>query len=183
MATSATEVFKENPECFDKETRSYIERGDNPLDFKNLIFTKTTEDSKRLNTNKEPKIIISASGMCEAGRIRHHLRHNLADKKNTVIFVGYQAEYTLGRRLLEGAESVNLFGEEVPVNAEIVDLEGFSAHADRDALAEWISSFTSNPKVFLVHGEQEAKKDFAEYIKEKFGIKAVVIEKNSEFEL
>lgn len=183
MATSATEVFKENPECFDKETRSYIERGDNPLDFKNLIFTKTTEDSKRLNTNKEPKIIISASGMCEAGRIRHHLRHNLADKKNTVIFVGYQAEYTLGRRLLEGAESVNLFGEEVPVNAEIVDLEGFSAHADRDALAEWISSFSSNPKVFLVHGEQDAKKDFAEYIKEKFGIKAVVIEKNSEFEL
>lgn len=183
MATSATQVFKENPECFDKETKGYIERGDNPLDFKNLIFTKSTEDSKRLNINKEPKIIISASGMCEAGRIRHHLRHNLGNKKNSIIFVGYQAEYTLGRRLLSGVDSVNLFGEEVQVNAEIVNLEGFSAHADRDALAEWVSSFKNNPRVFLVHGEDDAKKDFAKFIDDKFGIKPTVITENSGFDL
>lgn len=183
MANAATQVFKENPECFDEDTQAYIKRGDNPLDFKNLVFTKTTEDSKRLNTNKESKIIISASGMCEAGRIRHHLRHNLGDKKNTVIFVGYQAEYTLGRKLLQGAESVNLFGEEVPVNAKIVNLEGFSGHADRDGLAEWVSSFKNNPKVFLVHGETDAKNDFAAYIDEHYGIKAIVITENSEFDL
>lgn len=183
MASAATEVFKKNPDVFDEETKSYIKAGDDPLHFKNLKFTHSTEESKALNVNKKPKIIISASGMCEAGRIRHHLRHNLADPKNTVIFVGFQADYTLGRKLINGADSVRLFDEEIPVNAEIVNLEGFSGHADRDGLAEWIGGFNSKPKIFLVHGEDRGKRAFAEFIGEKYGVKPVVIMENSEFNL
>jgi metallo-beta-lactamase family protein len=183
MANAATDVFKENVAVFDSATQDYINRGDDPLDFKNLVFTQSTEDSQKLNMDKSPKIIISASGMCEAGRIKHHLKHNLWNKKNSIIFVGYQAEGTLGRRLLEGAESVNLFGEEVMVNAEIVNLEGFSGHADRDGLASWLAGFTTDPQVFLVHGEDDAKRDFAAYVGQNLGARAIVVDGNSEFEL
>lgn len=134
MATAATEVFRNNAQVFDQETREYILKGDDPLDFVNLKFTRSTEDSQQLNMNRSPKIIISASGMCEAGRIRHHLKHNLWDKKSSIVFVGYQAEGTLGRALLGGAKEVTLFGEPVQVNAEIYNLEGFSGHADRNGL-------------------------------------------------
>lgn len=130
MATTATEVFKKNVQAFDDETKEYILKGDNPLDFKNLKFTRTTEESQRLNMDRTPKIIISASGMCEAGRIRHHLKHNLWDKKSSIVFVGYQAEGTLGKNLIGGLKEVVLFGEPVQVNAEIYNLEGFSGHAD-----------------------------------------------------
>lgn len=129
MATTATEVFRKNAQVFDDETKDYILRGDNPLDFKNLKFTRSTQDSQALNFDRSPKIIISASGMCEAGRIRHHLKHNLWDAKSSIIFVGYQAEGTLGRLLVEGTKDVTLFGEEIHVNAEIHNLEGFSGHA------------------------------------------------------
>ncbi|MBQ6582637.1 MAG: MBL fold metallo-hydrolase [Mogibacterium sp.] len=183
MAEAATEVFKQNTAVFDEESLNYIKTGDHPLEFKNLVFTKTTEESQALNTNPKPKIIISASGMCEAGRIRHHLKHNIWNPKNSIIFVGYQGEGTLGRKILEGAESVNIFGEEILVKAEIINLEGFSGHADRDGLAEWISSFQTEPQVFLVHGEPDAKRDFAAYVGEKFGVHALVVDGNSEFEL
>ena len=184
MATTATEVFKKNAQVFDEETRDYIMKGDNPLDFKNLKFTRNTADSQMLNNDKSPKIIISASGMCEAGRIRHHLKHCLWDSRNSVVFVGYQAEGTLGRLIIEGAKQVKLFGEPVNVEAEIYNLEGFSGHADRDGLLQWLSGFQQKPKqIFLVHGEQDSKRDFAAYVKEKLGYDITVIESNSEFEL
>lgn len=184
MATTATEVFRKNAQVFDEETKAYIMRGDNPLDFKNLKFTRTTAESQALNMDKSPKIIISASGMCEAGRIRHHLKHNLWDPRASVVFVGYQAEGTLGRILVEGTKDVTLFGEAVHVNAEIYNLEGFSGHADQNGLLAWISGFQKKPKqVFLVHGEEDSKKDFAKLITEKLGYDPVVVLGNSEFEL
>ncbi|MDX9888017.1 MAG: MBL fold metallo-hydrolase [Anaerovoracaceae bacterium] len=184
MATTATEVFRRNAEVFDDETREYIMKGDNPLDFKNLKFTRSADESRFLNTDPNPKVIISASGMCEAGRIRHHLKHNLWDGKNSVIFVGYQAEGTLGRRILEGAKDVTLFGEQIHVNAEIHNLEGFSGHADKDGLLAWLSGFEKQPKqIFLVHGEEEAKEDFAKYAKEKLNFDITVIKGESEYEL
>lgn len=182
MATTATEVFRKNAQVFDEEMKEIITAGDNPLDFKNLKFTRSTEESVYLNNDRHPKVIISASGMCDAGRIRHHLKHNLWDARASVIFVGYQAEGTLGRRLVEGEKEVTLFGEEIKVNAEIYNLEGFSGHADRDGLLTWLSGFQREPKhIFLVHGEQESKDDFAKTVKEKLGYKPIVISGNSEF--
>ena len=184
MATTATEVFRKNAQVFDEETKDYILRGDNPLDFKNLKFTRTSQESQGLNFNKEPKIIISASGMCEAGRIRHHLRHNLWDARNSVIFVGYQAEGTLGKMLVEGAKEITMFGEVITVNAEIYNLGGFSGHADQDSLFAWLAGFQQKPKqVFLVHGEEDSKKDFGKLIQDQLGYNPVVILGNSEFEL
>lgn len=184
MATTATEVFRKNAQVFDEETKEYILKGDNPLDFKNLRFTRSTAESQGLNMDKTPKIIISASGMCDAGRIRHHLKHNLWDARSSVIFVGYQAEGTLGKLLVEGTKDVTLFGEAVHVNAEIYNLEGFSGHADQNGLFAWLAGFRQKPKqVFLVHGEEDSKKDFGKLIAEKLGYDPVVVLGNSEFEL
>ncbi|MDR3295626.1 MAG: MBL fold metallo-hydrolase [Clostridiales Family XIII bacterium] len=184
MATTATEVFRKNVQSFDEETRKYILKGDNPLDFRNLRFTRTSEESKALNEDSSPKVILSASGMCEAGRIRHHLKHNLWNRDSSVIFVGYQAEGTLGRALLNGIETVSLFGEEIQVNAEIHNLEGFSGHADRDGLMDWASGFQQEPAAFfLVHGETEAKQALAERIRLELGYEATVVEGLSEFDL
>ncbi len=184
MATTATEVFRKNAQVFDEETRDYILRGDNPLDFKNLRFTRSTAESQALNLDKSPKVIISASGMCEAGRIRHHLKHNLWDPRSSVIFVGYQAEGTLGKILVEGTKDVTLFGEEVHVNAEIYNLEGFSGHADQNGLFSWIAGFRQKPKqVFLVHGEEQSKIDFGKLIHDKLDYDPVVVLGNSEYEL
>ncbi len=184
MATTATEVFKKNAQVFDDETKEYIMRGDNPLDFKNLKFTRTSEESMWLNSDPEPKVIISASGMCEAGRIKHHLKHNLWNSKSSIIFVGYQAEGTLGKLIVDGAKEVTLFGEKVQVNAEIYNLEGFSGHADRDGLLAWLRGFRQEPKhIFLVHGEPQAKEDFAETVRKELGYDPVVVKGNSEFVL
>ena len=184
MATSATEVFRRNAQVFDEETKAYILKGDNPLDFPNLRFTRSTAESQALNMDRKPKIIISASGMCEAGRIRHHLKHNLWDPKSSVIFVGYQAEGTLGRMLTEGQKDVVLFGEAVHVNAEIYNLEGFSGHADKEGLLGWLSGFKVKPKqLFLVHGERESKEALAASIRERLGYDPVVVTGVSEFEL
>lgn len=184
MATTATEVFKRNAQVFDEETKQYIMSGDNPLDFKNLKFTRNTADSMMLNADKTPKIIISASGMCEAGRIRHHLKHNLWDSRNSIVFVGYQAEGTLGRMLIEGASEVKLFGETIAVKAQIHNLEGFSGHADMNGLLDWAGGFKMTPKqIFLVHGELESKRDFAGLMGRELGLHPVVITENSEFEL
>ena len=184
MASNATEAFKKNAQVFNDETKDYISRGDNPLDFKNLKFTRSSEESQWLNINNEPKVIISASGMCEAGRIRHHLKHNLWNEKNSIVFVGYQAEGTLGRTLVEGAEEVTLFGEKVEVKARIFNLEGFSGHADRDGLLAWLRGFQQAPKkLFLVHGEPDAKLDLAKTIREEIGYEPVVVNANAEYEL
>ncbi len=184
MATTATEVFRKNAAVFDDDTRQYILSGDNPLDFKNLKFTRNTIESQQLNENHEPKIIISASGMCEAGRIRHHLKHNLWDARNSVVFVGYQAEGSLGRLLVEGAKEVKLFDETIAVNAEIYNLEGFSGHADQNGLLDWVGGFQKAPKqFFLVHGEEDSKMDFAKLVKDTYGYDTIVLHSNSEFEL
>lgn len=184
MATNATEVFRKNAQVFDEETKEYIMRGDNPLDFKNLRFTRSTEESQALNMDKRPKVIISASGMCEAGRIRHHLKHNLWDARNSIVFVGYQAQGTLGRSILEGKKDVTLFGEEVHINAQIYNLEGFSGHADRNGLFSWISGFRQKPgQIFLVHGEEDSKKDFAKLLNDELGYDPIVVLGNSEFEI
>lgn len=184
LATSATEIFRRNAQVFDDETRDYILKGDNPLDFKNLVFTKTSDESRALNFNPAPKIIISASGMCDAGRIKHHLKHHLWDKKSSVVFVGYQAEGTLGRSIVNGDKDVSIFGEKIHVNAEIYSLEGFSGHADRDDLLEWLSSFIEPPKkVFLVHGEGNSKRAFADTVKLALGYDCTVVEDVSEFDL
>ena len=184
MATTATEVFKKNAQVFDEETKNYILSGDHPLDFPKLKFTRNTADSQMLNVDKHPKIIISASGMCEAGRIRHHLKHNLWDSRNSIVFVGYQAEGTLGRMLVEGAKEVKLFGEPIMVGAEIYNLEGFSGHADQKGLLDWLGGFQKEPKhIFLVHGETQSKIDFAAKVKEVFGYEPIVVNGNTEYEL
>ena len=170
LAVSATEVFRRNLDCFDEEAREYIRNGENPLDFPGLKFTRSVEESKALNQMPGSVIIISASGMCEAGRIKHHLKHNLWRKECTVLFVGYQAEGTLGRKLLDGAKKVKIFGEEISVNARIEIIDGFSGHADREGLLDWLNAFAEKPdKIFIVHGEEDAMTDFSEYIRERFG--------------
>lgn len=184
MATTATEVFRKNAQVFDEETKEYILKGDNPLDFKNLKFTRSTEESIFLNQDKHPKVIISASGMCEAGRIRHHLKHNLWNPKSSIIFVGYQAEGTLGKLIVDGIKDVTLFGEDIHINAEIYNLEGFSGHADRNGLISWLAGFREKPsEIFLVHGESEPKHDFAQTIKNELGYEATVVDGVSEFVL
>ena len=184
MATTATEVFRRNAQVFDEETKEFILKGDNPLDFKNLKFTRSSQESMMLNANKEPKVIISASGMCEAGRIRHHLKHNLWDERNSIVFVGYQAEGSLGRLIVEGASEVTLFGEKINVKAQIHNLQGFSGHADKDGLMTWIKGFEKEPKnIFLVHGEMDAKDDFAASMKAELGYEPIVVRGNSEFVL
>jgi len=184
MATTATEVFKRNAQVFDEETKDYILRGDMPLDFKNLKFTRTSEESKELNFDRTPKVVISASGMCDAGRIRHHLKHNLWDAKSSVVFVGYQAEGTLGRAILDGLKEVKLFGETIHVNAEIHNLEGFSGHADQAGLLEWLGGFKSKPReIFLVHGEEEAKVVFSQKIMDTYGYETTIIRNYASYEL
>ncbi len=175
LAKKATEVFWRNAHAFDKEARNYLMMGDNPLQFENLHFTENVEESKMLNHSDEPKIIISSSGMCDAGRIKHHLKHNLWKKECSVVFVGYQAEGTLGRRILDGAKDVKIFGEEIHVNAEIHNVEGFSAHADRNGLINWLKGFKEKPrKIFLVHGEAQSKAEFANEIKNILDIDCVI---------
>ena len=184
MATSATEVFRRNAQVFDDETKDYILRGDHPLDFKNLKFTRTGEESQALNFDPTPKVIIAYSGMCEAGRIKHHLKHNLWNPKSSIVFVGYQAPGTLGRSIVNGDKNVTILGEKIHIEAEIYNLEGFSGHADRDGLLEWLSGFRKKPaRIFLVHGEEDSKKDFAAYVKNSLGYNCTVVEGDSEYTL
>lgn len=158
LAISATEVFRENMDLFDDETKALIQSGDNPLDFPGLQFTKTADESKELNEKNESAIIISASGMCEVGRIKHHLKHNLWNPNSTILFVGYQAPGTLGRKLVDGEKKVKIFGEDIAVNARIEYIEGYSGHADQEWLMNFVYSFLKKPKhIFLVHGEPEGQ--------------------------
>lgn len=175
LAISATEIFRQNNQWFNDETRELIESGKTPLDFPNLTFTRTTEESKRLNAKARGSIIISASGMCTAGRIKFHLQNNLYKPQSSILFVGYQAEGTLGRNLVEGTERVRVYGEDIVVKAKIYTLGGFSGHADRDELLDWMGSIKNdNLKVFVVHGEETAAKNFSETIKEKFNYETYV---------
>lgn len=172
LANEATMIFKEHMyDCFDEEAVILIRQGINPLSFPGLRISVTSDDSKAINSDEECKVIISASGMCDAGRIKHHLKHNLWDKRNTILFVGYQALGTLGRALLEGASEVKLFGEEVYVAAEICQMHGISGHADVNGLLDWISAFEEKPrKVFITHGDDEVTEIFARRLREEKGL-------------
>ena len=171
LAVRATGIFNEDSsDCYDEEAADLIRRGINPISFPGLRLALTSDESKEINDIPEPKVIISASGMCEAGRIKHHLKHNLWRPESTVLFVGYQAEGTLGRSLVEGAKEVTLFGEPITVQAEILTLPGISGHADREGLTAWIGSLKEKPrKVFVVHGEDAVVESFAEHLREQCG--------------
>lgn len=185
LAVEATQIFNENmAECFDEEAMDLVRNGINPLRFPGLTLSITSNDSIAINSDNKPKVIISASGMCEAGRIRHHLKHNLWRKECTVVFVGYQANGTLGRMLLEGASEVKLFGETIEVMAEIVKLEGVSGHADKAGLIKWITSFDNRLKqVFVVHGEDEVSTGFAKCLCDEYGLNAVAPYSGAEFDM
>ena len=178
LAISATEVFRENTNLFEPEVIEAMEKGDNPLEFPGLKFTRTADESKALNESTESNIIISASGMCEVGRIKHHLKHNLWNPKSTILFVGYQAPGTLGYNIVKGDKTVKIFGEEIAVNARIEYIEGYSGHADQDGLMNFVCSFrTKKPKnIFLVHGEPEAQDVLKEKIESEIGIPVVIPE-------
>lgn len=175
MAVEATEVFKRNSSSFNEEARALILKGDNPFEFSNLRYIRSQEESRALNKFVFPKVIISASGMATAGRVRHHLKHNLWDPKNSLVFVGYQAQGTLGRILLDGIKKVKILGEEIDVKAKIYDIKGFSGHADKNILLDWIDKFKYKPKkIFIVHGEIEASTALAEEIHMKYRIKTTI---------
>ena len=178
LAISATEVFRENTNLFEPEVIEAMEKGDNPLEFPGLKFTRTADESKALNESTESNIIISASGMCEVGRIKHHLKHNLWNPKSTILFVGYQAPGTLGYNIVKGDKTVKIFGEEIAVNARIEYIEGYSGHADQDGLMNFVYSFrTKKPKnIFLVHGEPEAQDVLKEKIESEIGIPVIIPE-------
>lgn len=175
LANEATSIYMQcSTDCFDDEIKAVMQRGENPLVFEGLNTYVTIDESKNLNVDMTPKVIISASGMCEAGRICHHLKYNLWRKECTVLFVGYQAEGTLGRRIQDGAKKVKIFGDEIAVNARIESLAGISGHADKDGLLRWVASMEKLPRqIFVNHGEDTSATEFAETLKEKFGTSAM----------
>ena len=184
LAISATEVFKENMNLFNEETQAIINEGDNPLEFNGLKFTRTAEESKALNESEESSIIISASGMCEVGRIKHHLKHHLWDPNSTILFVGYQAPGTLGRKLVDGEKKVKIFGEEIAVNARIEYIEGYSDHADQEWLMNFVYSFTTPPKhIFLVHGEPEGQIVLKQKLEENTNIPITIPDYGETYEI
>lgn len=172
LANEATTIFNEHQyDCFDEEAIALVQKGINPLMFPGLRTSITSDDSRAINYDEDCKVIISASGMCDAGRIKHHLKHNLWDSRNTILFVGYQAIGTLGRALLEGAEDVKLFGETVHVGAEIRQMPGISGHADVNGLIDWIKAFGDKPKkVFVTHGDDEVTEIFARRLHDEMGL-------------
>jgi metallo-beta-lactamase family protein len=175
LAISATEIFKRNPDCFDQETRALLLGGEDPLDLPQLIYARTTEQSKAINEDTRPGIIVSASGMCDAGRIQHHLKHHLWQAESHIVFIGYQAEGTIGRRIIDGAKTVRLFGEEIAVKAHVHTLGGFSAHADQKGLIEWLSHL-DNPEleIFVNHGDEKVSLELSELIRQQFHLKTIV---------
>jgi len=184
LAIRATEIFRKHPEFYDEQTQEFIRRGEHPLDLPNLHFTQTRDQSQAINESDGPAIVISASGMANAGRIKHHLRHNLWKPGASVIFVGWQGVGTPGRKILNGAKKIRLFGEEVAINAKIFTINGFSGHAGQDDLMSWLGAMRGKPvKVILVHGEAEVQKEFANLISEKFGFEVHIPEYMEELEL
>lgn len=185
MANEATSVYLQcSMECLDEKTRTLVKAGINPLMFRGLRASITTADSRAINLDPNPKVILSASGMCEAGRIRHHLKHNLWREECTILFVGYQAAGTLGRSLHDGAKKVKLFGEEIVVNAEIANLPGKSGHADRDGLTAWLKGFEQKPQlVFVNHGENTVCDNFVAYLETELGYNAFAPFSGTEFDI
>jgi metallo-beta-lactamase family protein len=185
LAVEATGIFQKNEfECFDEEAMELIGKGINPISFPGLRLAITSDESKAINFENTPKVIISASGMCEAGRIRHHLKHNLWRPECTILFVGYQALGTLGRAIVEGAREVKLFGETIEIRAQIMKLAGMSGHADKNGLLCWVDGFEEKPKkVFVVHGEDSVATLFSECLNIEHGISAYAPYSGTRFDL
>lgn len=185
LATEATKIYQDKLfDYYDSDSIALLEKGINPIAFPGLQMSVTAEESKAINFDTTPKVIISASGMCEAGRIRHHLKHNLWKKNSTILFVGYQAEGTLGKKVINGVKSVNLFGENIQVNARIESLAGISGHADRDALLNWLDSLKSAPRtVFVNHGEDIVCDSFVRLVQDKLKFSAAAPYSGDEYDL
>lgn len=185
LAIEATNIFNKNvTECFDDETKELINKGINPLQFEGLKLSVSSNESIAINQNKVPKVILSASGMCEAGRIRHHLKHNLWKPNSTILFVGYQAVGTLGRSIIDGATTVKLFGEEIAVKAKIETLKGISGHGDQKQLISWLEAMKKRPeKVFVVHGEDQVCDYFADLLNKEHGYDAYAPYSGTQFDL
>ncbi|MBC8061476.1 MAG: MBL fold metallo-hydrolase [Clostridiaceae bacterium] len=176
LAAESTKIYIKHIEDYDEEALKLINKGEHPLEFDGVVFTKSPEDSANINKIQSGAIVISASGMCEAGRIKHHLKHNLWRKECSIVFVGYQAEGTLGRAIVDGTKKVKLFGEEVAVKAHIYNLHGLSGHADREGLISWVEAIKSKPKeILLVHGDKEARESFKALLSSK-GFRAKAME-------
>ena len=175
LAVDATNIFAEIGErYYDEEARDLLAKGINPIGFDGLTVSISSNDSRMINEDETPKVIISASGMCEAGRIRHHLKHNLWRRESTILFVGYQAVGTLGHALLNGAKRVRIFGDDIAVNARIRSLNSTSSHADRMGLMKWLDSFEDRPeRVFVVHGGCDNAEKWADDVRKQFGYNAV----------
>ncbi len=175
MASAITRVFRHHPDLYDGGMRRLMQNHDSPFQFPGLTFTDTTNESKAINSIKGPIIVIAGSGMCTAGRIKHHLANGIARPQNTIMFVGYQAIGTLGRRIVDGESEVRILGTNHPVRAKVVQIHGFSAHADKEELLAWLSSLKKTPRrLFVVHGEAESAQQFGRFIREKTGWEVTV---------
>ena len=185
LANEATAIFLQcDPACLDCNTRDIMASGQNPIWFDGLTPTVSSDDSKALNSDSTPKVIISSGGMCDGGRIRHHLKHTLWDRRNTILFAGYQANGTLGRMIFDGVSPVRILGEEIDVKAQIALLSGISGHADMNGLISWISGFSNKPSfIFVNHGDPDSCEGFAGKVTERFGIPASAPYSGSEYNL
>ena len=184
LAINATDIYRVHPENLRDELQQQLYARDDPFGFGQLRYTRTVEESKAINQKDGPMIIISASGMAEAGRVLHHLKHNIENPRNTILFVGYQAENTLGRRLVDGAKKVKIFGDEYHVRAQVQTVNGFSAHADKSELLDWVAGAKANLKgVFVVHGEEQAALSFADALRHLGGFTVTAPERNQTIEL
>lgn len=182
MAISATEIYARHPECFDEETLSLLRSGDSPLEFPGIQYTRSQDESKAIYDHRGPRIIISASGMCTGGRVLHHLIKNLEQKDSTILFVGYQADGTIGRRLLDGARKIRILDKDLDVKAQITSMDAFSAHAGRKEILSWLRSFRQFPdKVFLNHGEPRATRALAEAIRTEFDSEVTIPEMGQKY--
>jgi metallo-beta-lactamase family protein len=184
LAVNVTETFRKNTEYFNKNVAAHLNSGEDPFGFSSLTYIREASESKKLNDLHGPFLVISASGMCEAGRILHHLRNNIEDPRNTVLITGFQAENTLGRKLVEKWPEVNIFGEPMRVRAEIASLLELSGHADQRELLEWMKPIAPHlKKVFLVHGEPPAQQALAKLIAERYGIAVEIPARGTSFSL
>lgn len=184
LAIKATEVFRRHRDYYDEHAQAVLKAGDDPLKLKQLKFTLTREESARINNTKGPAIVISANGMANAGRIKHHLRHNIWRPGASIVFVGFQARGTVGRRIVDGAKKINLMGEELAIKARIYTINGFSGHAGQSQLLDWINNF-SNPRmqIFLFHGEYAGQRVLAELIRKRFNLAVHIPDYLEEFTL
>lgn len=184
MAIRATRTFTLHPDAYSEEARRLLQAGDEPLEFPGLVCTPSVEESKAINDDKNPAVIISASGMATAGRIKHHLSHNISNSRNTILFVGYQAAGTLGRVIRDGTNPVRIFGEWHTVRADVATIDGFSAHADLDGLLHWYAELEGTPRrTFVVHGEESVSLSFGDTLRERFGAKVEVPRREQSFSL